>query len=238
MSDLGSTTAVILAGGLGTRLSTVVAEKPKALAPILGRPFLAFLFDRLIAAGVRRAVICTGHKAGMIRDEFKAQYRSLNVEYSQETQPLGTAGAIKLAQPLIGNSTALVLNGDSVCDVDFGAFAHFHRAKKAPASMVLVEVPDASRFGRVDVAADGALLAYHEKSPEPRPGWINSGIYLLEPRVIDSIPAGRAVSIERDIFPQWIGKGLYGFCCRGRFIDIGTPESYQQAEVFFGKPAS
>src|SRR5689334_19322245 len=137
MSDLSTTTAVILAGGLGTRLKTVVAEKPKALAPILGRPFLAFLFDRLISAGVQRAVICTGHMADQIRDEFSSQYRSLKVEYSQETQPLGTAGAIKLAQPLIGNSTALVLNGDSVCDVDFGAFAEFHGAKKAPASMVL-----------------------------------------------------------------------------------------------------
>jgi D-glycero-alpha-D-manno-heptose 1-phosphate guanylyltransferase len=234
MADLSSTTAVILAGGLGTRLRTVVAEKPKALAPILGRPFLAFLFDRLIDAGLNRAVICTGHMADQIRDEFKSQYRSLKVEYSQETQPLGTAGAIKLAEPLIGNSIALVLNGDSVCDVDFRAFAAFHTAKKCPASMVLVEVPDASRFGRVDIAGDDALLAYHEKSPEVRPGLINSGIYLLEPNFVESIPAGRSVSIERDIFPQWIGKGLYGFRCHGRFIDIGTPESYRQAEAFFG----
>jgi NDP-sugar pyrophosphorylase family protein len=235
MADLSSTTAVILAGGLGTRLRTVVAEKPKALAPILGRPFLAFLFDRLIDAGLQRAVICTGHMADQIRDEFKAQYRSLKVEYSKETQPLGTAGAIKLAQPLIGNSTALVLNGDSVCDVDFRAFADFHGARKGAASMALVEVPDASRFGRVDVGNDDALLAYHEKSPEVRAGWINSGIYLLEPCVVESIPTGRAVSIERDIFPQWIGKGLYGFRCRGRFIDIGTPESYRQAEQFFSE---
>ena len=237
MHDLSTTTAVILAGGLGTRLRTVVAEKPKALAPILGRPFLAFLFDRLIAAGLQRAVICTGHMADQIRDEFKSQYRSLKVEYSQETQPLGTAGAIKLAQPLIGDTTSLVLNGDSVCDVDFRAFGAFHAAKKGPVSMVLVEVPDASRFGRVDIADDDALLAYHEKSPEVRPGWINSGIYLLEPNVVESIPAGKAVSIERDIFPQWIGKGLYGFRCRGRFIDIGTPESYRQAEQFFGEKA-
>jgi len=237
MPEIGAIPAVILAGGLGTRLRDAVPDRPKALAPVAGRPFLAWMLERIGDAGVRRAILCTGHLGGQIRDEFGDAFGPVRLEYSQEDRPLGTGGALRAAKAMIGDVPALVLNGDSVCDVDLRAFLAFHKARKSALSMVVVHVPDASRFGTVDLADDDRLLAIVEKAAIARSGWINAGIYCIEPEVIDAIPEGRPVSIERDIFPQWIGRGLSGFRCTGRFIDIGTPESLREAGRFFGPSA-
>jgi NDP-sugar pyrophosphorylase family protein len=226
-------TAAILAGGLGTRLRPVVADRPKALAAVAGAPFLARLLDQLVEARLDTVVLCTGHLGDQIENEFRDSYRGLRLIYSREGAPLGTAGALREALPRLAGDPVLVLNGDSFCRVDLGGFRSFHRDTRAEISIVLTEVPDASRFGSVTVDTQGCILRFEEKQTMRGPGWINAGIYLLNHRVIEGIPAGAAVSLEREVFPAWIGSGLLGFCAEGPFLDIGTPESYAAAERFF-----
>lgn len=233
MSDIGQISVAILAGGLGTRLRPVVGERPKALAAVAGRPFLAILLEWLARAGARRVVLCTGYRGDLVRQELGDRFGPIDLVYSREDQPLGTAGALRLAYPLLDSELALVLNGDSFCQVDLAAMLDWRAAKAAPALMLLTWVEDAARYGRVELDPDGVVTAFREKQPQGGPGWINAGVYMLERRVLESIPPGREVSLEREIFPAWVGNGLHGFAEGQRFLDIGTPESFAQAQGFF-----
>ena len=230
---LTSVTAAILVGGQGTRLRSVVADRPKVLAEIRGRPFLAYLLDQLAGAGVRYVVLCTGYLGEQVQAVFGDSYGSLRLVYSQESSPLGTAGALRLALPLFKSETVLVMNGDSFCEANLSAFWAWHCGRAAESTLLLTEVPDAKRYGRVNVDADGLVLRFDEKGDKSGPGWINAGIYLLNHRLLLTIPANRTVSLEREEFPSWIGRGLYGYRSGGRFLDIGTPEAYTMAEWFF-----
>jgi len=234
VNPLKDMTAAILAGGLGSRLQPVVSDRPKALAEIRGRPFLMYLFDQLIAAGVGDAVLCTGYLGDHIDRMFGKSYGTLRLVYSHEPEPLGTAGALRLALPLLNSDSVLVMNGDSYCQANLQKFALWHDRCRANASLLLTEVSDTRRFGRVQVGADGTVTAFEEKSKEDGPGWINSGVYLLARPILTEVPVARPVSLEREILPGWIGRGLYGFCNKARFVDIGNPESYAQAQFFFG----
>jgi D-glycero-alpha-D-manno-heptose 1-phosphate guanylyltransferase len=226
-------TAAILAGGLGTRLRSVVADRPKVLAAVRGKPFLAYLLDCLADVGVDRVVLCTGYMGDLVRETFGDSYRSLQILYSQEPYQLGTGGALGLALPLLHDKTILVMNGDSFCQADLAQFWAWHRERSAQASLLLTQVPDTSRYGRVQTDEAGAVWKFEEKGDTRGPGWINAGIYAIERALLESIPSDCAVSLERDLFPQWIGRGLYGYPNSGQFLDIGTPESYAIAEAFF-----
>jgi NDP-sugar pyrophosphorylase family protein len=241
MGDLSTTTAVVLAGGLGTRLHSVVSDCPKGLAQVGGRPFLTFLLDQLDAAGVRRAVLCTGYLGEQVKETFGDKYRGLHLLYSQEHSPLGTGGALRLAVPVLASDPVLVLNGDSYCEADLAALPDWRREHRAKATLLLTHVPDTQRYGRVTIDEQGAVLAFEEKGTVVGPGWINAGIYVLSHRLLLTIPGTGTVSLEREVFPAWIGHGLFGCPGDGRFLDIGTPESYGAAEEFFtsgrGSPA-
>lgn len=232
-SPLSSITGVILAGGLGTRLRTVVNDRPKVLAPVLGRPFLAFLLDQLVDAGIRQAVLCTGYKAEQIEVAFGKEYRGLKIACSCESEPLGTAGALRLALPQVSAPLILTMNGDSYCAADLPDFTTWHRKQQFAGSLVLTHVSDTSRYGRVLTNADGRVLSFEEKREGSGPGWINAGIYLLERALLEEIPSGRAVSLEREMFPNWISRSLGGYARECPFLDIGTPESYAATERFF-----
>ena len=233
VNDLGDVTAAILAGGLGSRLQPVVADRPKAMAEVQGRPFLTYLFDQLIGGGVRDAVLCTGYLGDHIKRSFGESYETLRLTYSREPTALGTAGALRLALPLLNSDPVLVMNGDSYCQADLQRFRIWHDRCCAKASLLLTEVSDTRRFGRVQVDGDGAVSAFSEKGKEDGPGWINAGVYLLDRCVLTEVPMARPVSLEREVLPGWIGRGLYGFCNRARFVDIGNPESYAEAQIFF-----
>jgi NDP-sugar pyrophosphorylase family protein len=216
-------TAVILAGGIGSRLSSLIADRPKPLASVRGRPFIEYLFDQLVAAHVNDAVICTGHMAAMIEDAFGQNYGPLQLRYSVERQAMGTGGALKLALPMLRSDPVLVLNGDSHCNVDLHAFLAFHRHARAEASIALSFERDARRFGSVHLDYEGRIERFE----------INAGIYLLSQRLINTMSTGKQISIEREVFPLWCGRGLYGFRSAARLIDIGTPESYAEAQLTF-----
>lgn len=233
MTNFSYITAVILAGGLGTRLRPAVSDRPKVLAEVHGKYFLTFLLDYLIKAGFEDAVLCTGYRGEQIQTALGEGCGTLRLVYSQETSPLGTAGALRLALPFFKSDTVLVMNGDSVCYADMAAFGTLHEERKAEASLLLTRVNDVQRFGQVVADNEGHILRFEEKNNHSGPGWINAGIYLIKKKLIEEIPQSIPVSLEKEVFPSWIGKKFYGFQSEGRFIDIGTPESYSKAEHFF-----
>jgi D-glycero-alpha-D-manno-heptose 1-phosphate guanylyltransferase len=230
--------AVILCGGLGTRLSRAVPGLPKSLAPIAGRPFLDYLLNHLATAGIRDLVFCTGYRSESIEAEYATGARlGLSIEYSVESSPLGTAGALKQAAPLIRSNPFFLLNGDSFLDLDFHRLLNQHHATAATATMTLAQIASPLRYGAITLHANGAVHTFAEKGtaiakPSPAGTLINAGIYALNRDVLDRIPAAPpAVSFEYDTLPSLIGRGLFGFVSNGFFIDIGIPDDYQRAQI-------
>jgi NDP-sugar pyrophosphorylase family protein len=216
---------------LGTRLAAVAGPRPKVLVRVRGRPFIAYVLDALEAAQVERVVLCTGHLAAQVRMMLGARYGGLELCYSTERLPLGTGGALAFARPLLGDDAVLVLNGDSYCAVDLDTLWRWHHAQGAAATLLATHVDDTGRYGRIDADKEGCVLRFAEKAAGG-PGWINAGIYVLSRRVIAEIPTGRPVSLEHDVLPGWVGRGLAANCCAAPFIDVGTPEDYAAADAF------
>ena len=232
--DIAHITVALLAGGLGTRLRSVVSDRPKVLAPIGTRPFLAYLLDQVANAGCRSVVLCTGYLGEQIASAFGQNYDSLRIAYSQEQELLGTGGALRLAMPQLESDCVLVMNGDSFCRIGLGDFWHWHCRQQATASMALARVVRSERYGSVKFDDTGQVVDFSEKKNSGET-WINAGIYFLSQEFLRSIPQGGSVSLERDIFPQWVGRGLYGYRAPGPFLDIGTPEDFAAAEAFFAR---
>lgn len=232
MPTLSNITAMILAGGLGTRLRSAVADRPKVLAEVGGRPFLAYVLDELIGAGVRHVVLCTGDRAEMVEEAFGATYRSLKLSYSREMEPRGTGGALRAALAYTTSPTILAANGDSLCRADLPAMLARHRATAAAVTILLSEAADTSQFGRVETDPDDRVIEFCEKGRHAGPGWINAGVYLFQRRVLQDLPPGVTVSLEREVFPRLDANCLLGFKTTTRSYDIGTPESYRAAAAF------
>jgi mannose-1-phosphate guanylyltransferase len=223
--------AVILVGGQGTRLRPLTERIRKDMLPLVDRPLLAFTFEHLRRHGVCRGVISCGYLPTQIKEHFGSSYGDLELTYRVEDEPLGTAGGIAFAASDI-DETFFALNGDSLREADLGEIVSFHRETGAKATILLTPVADPSRYGLVRVAPDGRVSTFLEK---PRPeeidtNLINAGLYVLEPEVLRLVPPGRALSIERDVFPRLADEGsVYGIALEGYWLDVGTPESYLQA---------
>ena len=223
--------AVILVGGQGTRLRPLTDRTRKDMLPLVDRPLLSYTFEHLARYGVERAIVSCGYLPHQIGSAFGGSYGGVALEYAVETQPLGTGGAIGFAARELDGSF-FALNGDSLREADLGALVRFHRETGAKATILLTPVADPSRYGLVRVAADGRVESFLEK---PRPeeidtDLINAGFYVLESEVLELIPEGRAVSIEREVFPRLAEEGsVFGIALPGYWLDVGTPESYLQA---------
>ncbi len=227
--------AVVLAGGLGTRLRAVVADRPKSLALVAGRPFLAYLLDQISDAGIRRVVLSTGHLAGQFASVIGTGYRDLEIVYAHEETPLGTGGAIRFAGGVADANQLLVMNGDSYCDANLSAYIDWHLAGGHDVSLMLAKVDDASRYGTVELDADGRITAFLEKRGVRAAGYINAGVYLLRRVMLEQIPAEPS-SIERDVFPTWLEqRALAGWVADGAFIDIGVPSDYVRSHEFMAR---
>ncbi len=225
----------ILAGGLGTRLRPLVEGCPKVMVEINDRPFLEYILDQVKSWGGRRVILCTGYLGNQIPSKLGDTYQGMHLIYSEEKSPMGTGGALRLGLHLFGSESVLVVNGDSYCKANLNSFLEWHLMKEAVATLLLVEQSDTKRYGKVKIDGNGVILEFKEKTESAGAGWINAGVYLFRQDFIKSIPQDRPASLEREIFPSWIGKGLYGFKGDGQFIDIGTPESYQAAKQFFSE---
>ena len=226
--------ALILAGGLGTRLRPLTFTRPKHLLPVANRAHIDGVFDLLAHHGIRQVVLLTSYLARAF-DEVaqRAASDGLKVEVTHEPEPLGTAGALKNAEGVVGDDSFLVLNGDILTDLDLGAVVRFHHARGAAATIVLTEVADPSSFGVVPTDDEGRVLGFVEKPEDPPPGaLINAGVYVLEPSVLERIPRATVWSAERQLFPSLVEEGaVYGFRGDAYWIDVGTPEKYLEANL-------
>ncbi len=223
--------AIILVGGKGTRLRGIIDNLPKPMAVIAGKPFVEWLLLMLHHQGIQRAVMCTGYLREVVESYFgNGQNIGMEIRYAHDPFPLGTGGAVRNAINKTNSKRFLVLNGDSYCRFDLSNFLKDHLAHNAKASLTLVRVKDCSRYGSVKIDKDGMVLAFLEKSRKKHPGLVNAGIYLLEREVVEEFPENKMVSLEKEIFPNLIGNGLYGVLCKGFFIDIGTPDSFNKAK--------
>lgn len=236
MSGFSTVTAYILAGGFGTRLRQAVPDRPKALAEILGRPYIYHLLDSLARFGLKRVVLCTGHLAEMLEQALGCEYRGMELLFSREDAPLGTGGALRLALERHPAPLALCINGDSLTDADLGEYLRWFTqhgdAGAERGALLLAPVDDAARYGSVTTNTSGRVLGFVEKG-QGGPGWINAGMYLLRPSCLEDIAPGQSASIEQDVFPHLAEQGaLCAYRARARFLDIGTPESYARAGRF------
>lgn len=223
-------TAIVLAGGFGTRLRTVLPSTPKVLAPVAGRPFLAWLLDQIARFGLRRVVLCTGYKAAAVEAAIGPRYGALEIAYSPEDEPLGTGGALRQAARLVGSDAVLALNGDSYCGYELRALSDIGAAHPGAGVVLLAAMDDTRNYGRIDMDAEGRIRAFREKDETSGPGLVNAGVYLLRTAALGALPDRRPLSLEREVFPDWTDGRLYGYVAPGPFIDIGVPGRYKIAD--------
>jgi len=224
--------AIVLAGGMGTRLKSVVSEIPKPMAPVGDKPFLAFLLEWLADSGVVSVVLSVGYKWEVIRDRFGAQHRGMTLKYAVEDKPLGTGGAVALALRETTERSVLVVNGDTAFPVDLRALLAAHARSGAGATLALKEMTDFDRYGTIDLSDAGAVNAFREKSPCAK-GLINGGIYAMDRAFLDGRGLPERFSLEQEVFEKEAGKGtLRGVAFDAPFLDIGIPEDYAKALEF------
>lgn len=228
--------AMVLAGGLGTRLRPLTLTRPKHLLPIANRPHLEHVFDLLERHGIDEVVLTTSYLAGAFEEVVaRARGRGLEVRVTHEDEPLGTAGAMRNALPLMGDDTFLVFNGDILTDCDLTGVLAFHRDRGAEATIWLQPVDDPSAFGVVPTDEDGRVQGFIEKPP---PGaaptnLINAGVYVLSPSVLDRVPEGAIWSAERQLFPTLVEEKapIFALATAAYWMDIGTPQKYLTANM-------
>ncbi|MBF0160321.1 MAG: NTP transferase domain-containing protein [Magnetococcales bacterium] len=232
---------VLLAGGLGTRLRSELPDRQKVLADVNGQPFLAQLLAWVQRHGARRVILALGYRSEQVTNCLTQQpwhRQGLEIVASVEPEPRGTAGALSHALPWLRTDTVLVMNGDSFAPIDLYLLSSLHNTKKASITLGVCSVTDTSRFGAVTVNDDDEVTAFLEKPAatiitSPTAGTISAGIYLMSYSVIAAIPTNQMVSLERDVFPGYIRRGLFASRQQVPFIDIGTPASYAQRHQFF-----
>ena len=227
MNATGTRTCMILAGGFGTRVRSILGDVPKPMAPVLGRPFLEFLIAQARAGGCRHIVLLTGFQAQTIVNHFGDGSKfGVEIQYSHEDQPLGTGGAIAKAAALAKSDSFAVMNGDSYCPVQLQTMFEAHAAYRAVATISVAKVSDSSRFGTVEYDAQHRVQAFIEKGQSTHQGgYVSVGIYVLTHQALAGIATDKFCSIEKEIFPSLITRGLFALPVEKTFIDIGTPET-------------
>jgi len=224
-------TAIILAGGFGTRLQSVVSELPKPMAPVAGRPFLEYLLDYAGRQGIERAVLCVGYKRKVIQDHFRSKYKDITIEYAVEEEPLGTGGAIWNAFPYCENETVVVLNGDSLFEVDIPGLFLFKKEKKADMALSLKPMRQFDRYGVVELDEKRQITTFREKT-YCEEGLINGGVYAFDLEWARQLPLSGRFSFEKEVLEQYVRqKAFFGYVSEGYFIDIGIPEDYRRAQT-------
>jgi mannose-1-phosphate guanylyltransferase len=227
-SELG-VDAVVLVGGKGTRLRPLTLSAPKPMLPTAGTPFLSHLLSRIRAAGITHVVLGTSYRAEVFEDFFgDGSVFGLELEYVVEDEPLDTAGAIRNVYEHLRADDAVIFNGDILSGADLGELVRSHRDASADVTLHLQRVDDPSRFGSVPTDAVGRVLEFLEKTPNPPTDQINAGCYVFRRSVVESIPPGRRVSVERETFPQLLASGahVHGFVDDSYWLDVGTPEAF------------
>ncbi len=233
MPTLQDIDVLILCGGLGKRLRSVESKNPKVMAAVAGRPFLDTIIEALKAQGVKRIIFLTGYKSDIIEHYYTKNNFGLSFVFSREKEPLGTGGAVKLSKGLIQSDPFIVLNGDSFCDVDLGAFIKFHVFKKAQVSLVAAYANEKKDFGAISLNREKRVVKFAEKK-ESSGKYLNAGVYCFNRNIFKDMPLLKRFSLEYDFFPSLLGKNFFGYEVKKKFWDIGTPERFKDAQKIFG----
>lgn len=225
-----SLNTVVLAGGIGSRLQERVSSLPKPMASVAGRPFLEYILDRLVAAGLRDIVLSVGYRADAIQAHFGVEYRNAALSYAAEGEPLGTGGAVVHALAGRGGDAALVVNGDTLLDIDYGEFIAWYRRAPARAALAIRKMPDTGRYGSVLVSGE-CVTDFVEKGTAG-PGYINAGVYILQPAIFEEYGLSGTFSLERDLLQRHCARlSPRAFQTDAYFIDIGIAEDYDRAQT-------
>ena len=228
-----SNDVIILAGGLGRRLRKSLGGLPKPMISILGRPFLEWMLLHLRSLGFRSFVVSVGYRSDSIQEHFGSGDRwGVKVRYAEERVPLGTGGAVKKAAAAVQSADVLVMNGDSLCVCDMKDFYRFHRESGGQATLCCARVKDTSRYGAVTTGPGHRIARFSEKGESRGAGLINAGMYWMQRSFMEDIEDRAPLSLENDVFPGRVNKGLYAYCSGGAFLDIGTPDSLGSAPAF------
>lgn len=227
--------AIILVGGEGTRLRPLTYSVVKSMVPVLNRPFLEHVLCSLAKHDIKEIILAMGYKPDSIYAYFNSRpMADITLNYSLEDKPLGTAGAVKLAGKHVDRAF-FVLNGDVFTDIDYTGMLHFHRSNKSKVTIALTHVDDPTKFGVVEAAKDGRVQHFIEKPPADKvtSHWINAGVYILEPDVLDHIPTGEFFMFERGVFPELVNRGerVFAYKSSAYWIDMGTPGKYHQLNM-------
>ncbi|RMA93310.1 nucleotidyltransferase family protein [Hydrogenothermus marinus] len=222
--------AIILAGGLGTRLRSVVKDVPKPMALVAGKPFLEYILDYLNNNSLKRVILAIGYKSDIIKSYFGNSYKELTLKYSEENEPLGTGGAIKQALNFSVENDILILNGDTFFNIDLIKFYEFHLAKKSNLTIALKKMENIDRYGTVEIDKDRRISGFSEKKYVKK-GIINGGVYILNKPFFLSLNFVNKFSFEKDFLEKYYNLyNFYGFISKSYFIDIGIPEDYEKAK--------
>ena len=225
--------AVVMAGGAGSRLRPLTINRPKPMVPLVNKPVMAHIMDLLRRHGITNVVVTLQYMADLVQDYFgDGSAMGMTINYSIEEVPLGTAGSVKNAQQYL-DETFIVISGDAVTDFDLGAIIEYHKSREAVATLTLYRVPNPLEYGVVIINEDGRIREFQEK-----PSWgqvisdtVNTGIYVLEPEVLEYFTVGTPFDFSRDLFPMLLEKGepLYGYVSEGYWCDIGNIQEYMRA---------
>lgn len=226
--------AVIIAGGLGTRLRPLTYNTPKPVVPVANRPFVVHQIEHLVRHGVDEIILNLHYLSHEIRRILNdGREWGIKIHYSVEERPLGTAGAVKHAEKFFGTGPMVVFNGDVLTDINISKIVNYHREKEAAVTLTLTEVEDPTSFGLILMDKEGRVTRFIEK-----PSWdmvtartINAGIYIVDPKIFDNVPKDKEYSFERELYPSLLEKGvpIYGYLSRAYWIDIGNPQKYKEA---------
>ncbi|MFC1809666.1 NDP-sugar synthase [Candidatus Omnitrophota bacterium] len=230
--SLSNTDVVILCGGKGERLREIIGNMPKPMALINKTPFLRILIDYIASFGCKRFILCVGYEKEAIKKYFQDNVLPIEVIFSEETHSLGTGGAVKNAYKYIKNSPFLVINGDSLFKIDYNNFMLFHEEKKGDCSIALFESHEEKKdYGGVVMDSASRISSFNEKKNSlNKQTFFNGGIYLFQKELFTAMPDNDVFSLEYDFFPRLTSKNFFGYSAKEKFIDIGTPSRYQQAQ--------
>jgi len=223
--EIKNVDVVLLCGGLGTRLKSVMGEKPKVMADFEGRPFMDLQLQYLCQQGFKRAILCTGIQSSVIEQYYRNIDLGIKVLCSMEKEPLGTGGALKYACPNIKSELFFVLNGDVFCAIPYQDFLDYHISfNDAVATLAVKKIKKNQDYGGIELGEDNRIHAFHEKEKSKDACYVNVGSYCFHQKAITFMPEEDKFSMEYDFFPRLVGQGFYGFHTEEDFLDIGTPE--------------
>jgi len=222
--------AIILAGGIGTRLKDVISDIPKSMAPINGRPFLEYQLDLLDRWGLKKVILSVGYQKEIIQHHFGEQYKSLQLVYAVEDEPLGTGGAILNALQFVEGYAVFILNGDTYFDVSFQRLDDFRKIKEADFCLAMRFEIDPARFGMLEFDNNNRITQFYEKSDGMEEGYINGGVYVVRKEYLRKFGLPEKFSFEKDFLQKYYQtEEFYGMRCFSYFRDIGIPDDYQKA---------